>query len=103
MDLAVSIPSIVYRLWELKVLSPVLRTHIMEPLSELGFSQFAGRPTLAWTSIFTASILLAIMVTSLASAKIEELVVELKRDVTVVLVTHNSFQAFRVSDYVAFM
>jgi len=38
-----------------------------------------------------------------ASAKIEELIVELKRDVTVVLVTHNSFQASRVSDYVAFM
>lgn len=38
-----------------------------------------------------------------ASARIEELVVELKREVTVVLVTHNSFQASRVSDYVAFM
>lgn len=38
-----------------------------------------------------------------ASAKIEELIVELKREVTVVLVTHNSFQASRVSDYVAFM
>lgn len=38
-----------------------------------------------------------------ASAKIEELIIELKREVTVVLVTHNSFQASRVSDYVAFM
>ncbi|MEM1707461.1 MAG: phosphate ABC transporter permease subunit PstC [Sulfolobales archaeon] len=72
MDLAASIPSVVYGLWGLKVLSPVLRTYIMEPLSELGLSQFVGRPTPAGTSIFTASILLAIMVTPLASAIIRE-------------------------------
>ncbi|MEM1623162.1 MAG: phosphate ABC transporter permease subunit PstC [Sulfolobales archaeon] len=72
MDLAASIPSVVYGLWGLKVLSPVLRTYIMEPLSELGLSQFVGRPTPTGTSIFTASILLAIMVTPLASAIIRE-------------------------------
>ncbi|MEM1699349.1 MAG: phosphate ABC transporter permease subunit PstC [Sulfolobales archaeon] len=72
MDLAASIPSVVYGLWGLKVLSPVLRTYIMEPLSELGLSQFVGRPTPAGTSIFTASMLLAIMVTPLASAIIRE-------------------------------
>jgi phosphate transport system ATP-binding protein len=39
----------------------------------------------------------------LATAKIEELIVSLKRDYTVVIVTHNMQQAARVSDYTAFL
>ena len=39
----------------------------------------------------------------IATAKIERLVVELKRDYTVVIVTHNMQQASRVSEYTAFM
>ena len=39
----------------------------------------------------------------IASAKIEKLVVELKRDYTVAIVTHNMQQASRVSDYTAFL
>jgi phosphate transport system ATP-binding protein len=39
----------------------------------------------------------------IATAKIEKLVVELKRDYAVVIVTHNMQQASRVSDYTAFM
>jgi phosphate transport system ATP-binding protein len=39
----------------------------------------------------------------IATAKIEKLVVELKRDYTVVIVTHNMQQASRVSDYTAFL
>lgn len=39
----------------------------------------------------------------LATAKIEELIVSLKRDYTVVIVTHNMQQAARVSDFTAFM
>jgi phosphate transport system ATP-binding protein len=39
----------------------------------------------------------------IATAKIEELVVELKRNYTVVIVTHNMQQAARVSDFTAFM
>ncbi len=38
-----------------------------------------------------------------ATAKIEELIVSLKRDYTVVIVTHNMQQAARVSDFTAFM
>ncbi len=38
-----------------------------------------------------------------ATARIEELMVELKRDYTVVVVTHNMQQAARVSDYTAFL
>ena len=39
----------------------------------------------------------------IATAKIEELMVSLKRDYTVVIVTHNMQQAARVSDFTAFM
>jgi len=38
-----------------------------------------------------------------ATMKIEELIVELKKTVTIVLVTHNISQASRVSDYTMFM
>ncbi len=37
-----------------------------------------------------------------STAKIEELIVELKSSVTIVIVTHNTAQAGRVSDYTAF-
>jgi len=39
----------------------------------------------------------------IATSKIEKLVVELKRDYAVAIVTHNMQQASRVSDYTAFM
>jgi phosphate transport system ATP-binding protein len=39
----------------------------------------------------------------ISTAKIEELVVELKSRLTIVIVTHNMQQAARVSDYTAFM
>ncbi|MEJ2292738.1 MAG: phosphate ABC transporter ATP-binding protein PstB [Deinococcales bacterium] len=38
-----------------------------------------------------------------ATARIEELLAELKKDVTIVIVTHNMQQAGRVSDWTAFM
>ncbi len=37
------------------------------------------------------------------TAKIEELLLELKEDYTIVLVTHSPAQAARVADYVAFL
>ena len=39
----------------------------------------------------------------ISTAKIEELIDELKSDYTIVIVTHNMQQAARVSDYTAFM
>lgn len=39
----------------------------------------------------------------LSTAKIEELIAELKKDYTVVIVTHNMQQAARCSDYTAYM
>ena len=39
----------------------------------------------------------------ISTAKLEETIVELKRDITVVIVTHNLQQAARISDHAAFM
>jgi phosphate transport system ATP-binding protein len=39
----------------------------------------------------------------IATAKIEDLIFELKSKVTVIIVTHNMQQAARVSDFTAFM
>jgi phosphate transport system ATP-binding protein len=38
----------------------------------------------------------------IATAKVEELILELKRDFTIVIVTHNMQQAARISDFTAF-
>jgi phosphate transport system ATP-binding protein len=38
----------------------------------------------------------------IATAKIEDLILELRKDYTVVIVTHNMQQAARVSDYTAY-
>ncbi len=39
----------------------------------------------------------------IATQRIEELIYELKKDYTIVIVTHNMQQAARVSDYTAFL
>jgi phosphate transport system ATP-binding protein len=39
----------------------------------------------------------------IATAKLEELIQKLKKDYTIVIVTHNMQQAARISDYCAFM
>lgn len=38
-----------------------------------------------------------------ATSKIEELIIQLKKELTIIIVTHNMQQAARVSDYTAFM
>ncbi len=38
-----------------------------------------------------------------ATSKIEELIMQLKKEITIIIVTHNMQQAARVSDYTAFM
>ena len=38
----------------------------------------------------------------IATSRIEELILELKKDFTIVIVTHNMQQATRISDYTAF-
>jgi len=43
------------------------------------------------------------MVDVVNARKIEQLITELRRSITIVLVTHNPQQAMRISDYVAFL
>jgi len=38
----------------------------------------------------------------IAAAKVEELILELKEDYTIIMVTHSMQQAARISDYTAF-
>ena len=39
----------------------------------------------------------------IATARIEDLMFELKKDMTIIIVTHNMQQAARVADYTAFL
>src|SRR5207244_12038397 len=62
---------------------------------------------LALTVVLHAEVLLVAEPCSgldpISTAKIEELIDELKKDYTIVIVTHNMQQAARVSDFTAFM
>ncbi len=71
-DIAAAIPSVIYGLWGLLILSPILKTYIMDPLYNLGLGAILGVPRGLGTSIFAASIVLAIMVTPYATSIIRE-------------------------------
>ncbi|ADM27202.1 phosphate ABC transporter, inner membrane subunit PstC [Ignisphaera aggregans DSM 17230] len=71
-DIAAAIPSVIYGLWGLLILSPILKTYIMDPLYSLGLGAILGTPRGLGTSIFSASIVLAIMVTPYATSIIRE-------------------------------
>ncbi|MDI9336041.1 MAG: phosphate ABC transporter ATP-binding protein PstB [Gammaproteobacteria bacterium] len=83
---------------------------VKDKLGQNGLSLSGGqqqRLCIARTVAISPSVILLDEPTSaldpIATAKIEELVHELKRDYTVVMVTHNMQQAARVSDYTAYM
>jgi len=67
-DLAAAIPSVIYGLWGLYVLSPFLKEFIMDRIVELGLGGIFGYPRGLGTSLFSASILLSIMVTPFAAS-----------------------------------
>lgn len=71
-DLMASLPSVVYGLWGLFTLAPTLNEYIMMPLHRhLGFIPlFSTKP--APTNLFTAGVLLAIMVVPFSSSIIRE-------------------------------
>ena len=71
-DLMASLPSVIYGLWGLYVLAPILNQYIMTPLHQyLGFIPlFSTKPIP--TNLFTAGILLAIMITPFSSSIIRE-------------------------------
>lgn len=71
-DLMASLPTVIYGLWGLYVLAPFLHRYVMLPLHEhLGFIPlFSTKP--APTNLFTAGVLLAIMIIPFASSIIRE-------------------------------
>ncbi len=71
-DLMASLPSVIYGLWGLYVLAPILHNYIMLPLHNyLGFIPlFSTKPTP--TNLFTAGVLLAIMIVPFASSIVRE-------------------------------
>jgi len=71
-DLMASLPSVIYGLWGLYVLAPILYQYVMNPLHQyLGFIPlFSTKPIP--TNLFTAGVLLAIMIVPFASSVIRE-------------------------------
>ena len=87
-----------------------LYEEVKDRLDELATSLSGGqqqRLCLARTLSVSPEIILMDEPTSaldpIATAKIEDLMVRLKKDYTVIIVTHNMQQAARISDYTAFM
>ena len=67
-ELLAAIPSVVYGIWALYVLAPFLFTNVEAPLSSrLGFIGFLAGPP-RQTSLFTASVVLAVMILPTLSA-----------------------------------
>ena len=69
-----AIPSVVIGLWGIIVLGPVLRDHVMPALhSTLGFIPLFGTPSSTGTGIFTAIVVLTIMILPIVSSISREL------------------------------
>jgi phosphate transport system permease protein len=69
-----AIPSVVIGLWGIIVLGPVLREHVEPALhSALGFIPLFGPPSAAGTGIFTAMVVLTIMILPIVSSISREL------------------------------
>jgi phosphate transport system permease protein len=69
-----AVPSVLLGLWGILVLGPALRTHVEPWLhSALGFIPLFGPPSTAGASIFTAIVVLAIMILPIVSSISREL------------------------------
>ena len=83
---------------------------VMDKLDQNGYSLSGGqqqRLCIARTIAVRPEIILmdepASALDPIATQRIEELIYELKKDYTIIIVTHNMQQAARVSDYTAFL
>src|SRR3954453_21110899 len=76
-----AIPSVVMGLWGILVLGPVLRDHVEPALHDtLGFIPLFGEPSSSGSSIFTAIIVLAIMILPIVSSISRELFLGVPRE-----------------------
>jgi phosphate transport system ATP-binding protein len=87
-----------------------LLDEVKESLNKSGASLSGGqqqRLCIARAIAYNPEILLMDEPTSaldpIATSKIEQLLVELKKEFTIIIITHNMQQAARISDYTAFM
>ena len=94
--------------WELK--KAALWDEVKDKLNQIGSSLSGGqqqRLCIARGVAVKPNVLLLDELCSaldpISTARIEELIHELKEDYTIVIVTHNMQQAARVSDYTAYM
>lgn len=72
-DLMAGTPTILFGLWALGFLGPLLREGFMEPAHEhLGYLPFFSCPPLSHTSVLTAGVMLAIMIVPFMVAVIQE-------------------------------
>jgi phosphate transport system permease protein len=76
-----AVPSVVIGLWGILVLGPVLRDHVEPALHDtLGFIPLFGAPSASGSSIFTAVIVLAIMILPIVSSISRELFLGVPRE-----------------------
>jgi phosphate transport system permease protein len=76
-----AVPSVVMGLWGILVLGPLLRDHIEPALhSGLGFIPLFGEPSSSGSSLFTAIIVLAIMILPIVSSITRELFLGVPRE-----------------------
>jgi phosphate transport system permease protein len=76
-----AIPSVVIGLWGILVLGPVLRDHVEPALhSTLGFIPLFGPPSTTGSSVFTAIVVLTIMILPIVSSISRELFLGVPRD-----------------------
>jgi phosphate transport system permease protein len=76
-----AIPSVVIGLWGILVLGPVLRDHVEPALhSALGFIPLFGPPSTTGSSVFTAIVVLTIMILPIVSSISRELFLGVPRD-----------------------
>jgi phosphate transport system ATP-binding protein len=91
---------------ELALKRTALWDEVKDKLGADGLSLSGGqqqRLCIARTIAVSPQVILLDEPTSISTAKIEELIYQLKADYTIAIVTHNMQQAARVSDYTAFL
>jgi phosphate transport system permease protein len=80
-ELLAAVPSVILGLWGIIVLAPVMRTTIMPALHDvLGWIPIFGAPSTTGLGIFTAGVVLAIMVLPIMSAISRDLFLSVPRE-----------------------
>jgi phosphate transport system permease protein len=80
-DMLAAVPSVVIGLWGIYVLGPILRDHVEPSLhSTLGFVPLFGPPSSSGSSVFTATVVLAMMILPIVASITRELFLGVPRE-----------------------